>query len=305
MFAVMALFAAPGFADVTNTGTASANATGIGTGIGNSNDAVSNSGASSSVYSPVSNRVGVSTSMNPDIDVNPVFGDNTLSTSTAVDNTDISDNDVFIDNSDNSYHEAADLKDARGFGVPGDMVFPGTPGYFGEACPGHAFMPIAKIIMFTQAWDVDSAKNMLKGRDGAKDVQVRKLYGSEGVLETDKIHVSINKPNAENIKPLAFATVAAKSGSSISADVFAKMLVRASEVGANHVMFLAEGVNRKVAAWGFGIGFNHTNADLKGGGNGSSGMSTGGTGWSYGEAGYVDKPWLQAVFLHVPSVDAE
>lgn len=233
-------------------------------------------------------------------------GANSAALADASNNADASANaSNYIDNRSFDYQEASDLKDARSFGVPGDMVFPGTPGYFGEACPGHAFMPIAKIIMFTQAWDVNSAKNMLKGRDGAKDVQVRKLYDSEGVLTTDKIHVSINKPNAENIQPLAFATVAAKSGSSISADVFAKMLVRASEVGANHVMFLAEGVNRKVAAWGFGIGFNHTNADLKGGGNGSSGMSTGGTGWSYGEAGYVDKPWLQAVFLHVSPVGAE
>lgn len=194
--------------------------------------------------------------------------------------------------------EASDLKDARGFGIPGDIVFPGTPGYFGEATPGHQFMPISKIIMFTEAWEISSAEQMLKGRDGSKDVQVRALYDRSGMKATKLINVSIDKPEG-TLKPLAFATVAATSKSSISADVFAKMLVRASEVGANHIMFLAEGVNRNVTSWGVGIGFNHTNADLKGGGNGSSGMSTGGTGWSMGEAGYVDKPWLQAVFLRV------
>lgn len=199
-------------------------------------------------------------------------------------------------------NEAADLKDGRGFAIPGEVIFPGTPGYFGEATPGHNFIPLSKLTMFTTVWDVQSARNMLAGLDGMKDVQVRSLLATNDTLDINKIYVSIEKPTATDVQQAAFATVAASGTASISADVFAQMLVEAADIGANYVMFLAEGVNRRVMAWGVGLGLSHTNADLKGGGNGSSGVTTGGTGISYGQAGYIDKPWLQATFLRIPSL---
>ena len=179
------------------------------------------------------------------------------------------------------------------------------PAYFGDDMPGHEFIPLKKLIMFTTVWDVQQAKNMLKGYTGTKDVEVRSLLAANAnIAETNKIYVSIIGPASKNIEQVAFATVSATSKYAISADVFARMIVEASKVGANYEMFMAEGVDKTIASWGVGIGFSHTNADLKGGGNGSSGTSVAGAGATYGEARYEKRPWLQATFLKVPDLVA-
>jgi hypothetical protein len=197
---------------------------------------------------------------------------------------------------------ATDLKQGRGFAIPGEVLFPGTPGYFGDDTPGHEFIPLAKLTQFITVWDVAAAKNMLKGYTGSKDVEVRALMATDKTEVTDKIYVSITKPAAKDIQLRAFATVASTSKYSISADVFAKMLVEASANGANYVMFLAEGVDKTIVSWGAGIGATHTNSDLKGDGNGSAGTSVFGAGLTYGEARYQKRPWMQADYLRVASL---
>jgi hypothetical protein len=199
---------------------------------------------------------------------------------------------------------ATDLKQGRGFAIPGEVLFPGTPGYFGDDTPGHEFMPLSKITMFTTIWDVQAAKNMLKGWTGSKQVNVRALMATDDTEVTDKIYVSIAKPTADDIQQRGFVTVASTSKSSISADVFAKMLVAASENGGNYIMFTAEGVNKTIVAWGAGIGATHTNTDLKGSGNGSAGSSVFGAGLTYGEARYQKRPYLQGIILRIPSLIA-
>lgn len=198
-------------------------------------------------------------------------------------------------------NESTDLKDGRGFAISSEMVYPALPGYFGEATPGHRFIPLAKLLAFDTVWTIEEAKSMLDGSTGSKDVQIRYLVSiGKEVASESIVTCAIKAPDkVKSPKRIAYGTIVATGKDSISADVLAKTLVAASKAGANYIQFLAEGVNREVTASGFGIGFNHTNADLKGSGNGSSGVSSGGTGYSYGKAGYVDKPWLQFAFFKV------
>ena len=55
--------------------------------------------------------------------------------------------DVSASISTNVTNYPSDLNDGRGFAIPGEVIFPGTPGYFGEATPGHRFIPLNKLLM--------------------------------------------------------------------------------------------------------------------------------------------------------------
>ena len=206
---------------------------------------------------------------------------------------------------DNRINEAANLNDGRGFAIPGEVIFPGTPGYFGEATPGHRFIPLNKLLMFTTVWDVAKAKNMLKGPTGAKDVQIRDLLATDDTKAVNLVFCSITNPKelgATSIDQVSIGTVAATNRKAISADVLAKAIVAAAERNANYIMFMAEGVNREIDASGFGIGLNYTKA-VMGGGNDSSGVASGGLGYSRGWSGYIDYPWLQFTFLSVAGLE--
>jgi hypothetical protein len=196
-----------------------------------------------------------------------------------------------------SIKDSFNSKNLRGYTIPGDVVFPGTPGYFGEATPGHRFIPLTKLLMFNTTWNATEAANMLDGVTGRKDINIRDLVKGK-VDATENIICGIEIPQG-TVKQLAIGTVAAANGKAISADVFAKVIVEASKRGATHVMFMAEGVNREVVAQGVGIGINSTQAKISSGDGDSSNVTTGGLGWSKGWAGYVDMPWLQFTFLSV------
>jgi len=203
-------------------------------------------------------------------------------------------------------NKAADLNDSRGFVIPGEINFPGTPGYFGEATPGHRFIPLTKLFMYTTAWDVKSAKEMLKGQTGQKDVQIRDLVADKYTSPSDIVYCSIVCPDKAvvgGIQQISIGTVAATNRKSISADVLAKAIVAAGERGANYIQFMAEGVNREVDASGWGIGFNGTTAAMHSD-NDKASVATGGMGYSRGWAGYIDYPWLQFTFLRVEVLPA-
>ncbi len=238
---------------------------------------------------------------NASLTIIPAFADGTNSNSSA--NSEQNQNLNFYNS---EYHEAVDLKDGRSFPIPGDVTYPVGPSYFAKPTRTHTLIPVEKIIANMSVWDVASAKNMLNGTINfkcGKNVQVRALVPRDDITPTKRVFVSVEAPTVEYYSKVAFATVAATGSNSISPDVFAKMLVEASKLGANYVQFLAEGVNQNISTWGVGIGLSYTQADLAGTGNGRGSTATGGTGWSYGEAGYKQKPWLQAVFHKVPNLE--
>jgi hypothetical protein len=207
----------------------------------------------------------------------------------------------------NTYNsQASDMARGRGFVVPGAAVFPGTPGYFGQATPGHRFIPLAKLLMYNTVWDADAARNMLKGRTGGKDLEIRDLMATDKTQAANKVYCSITNPKdlgATSITQMSIGTVASTGDKSISADDLAAAIVAAADRGCNYIQFFAEGVNRQVQASGWGIGFSTTQAQLYSSNYSKSNVTTGGFGYSSGHAGYVDLPWLQFTFLSVNGLE--
>jgi hypothetical protein len=69
-------------------------------------------------------------------------------------------------------------------------------------------------------------------------------------------------------------------------------------LGANVIHITAEGVDRELKAFGWGVGLSYTRASISDSEQ-SGGVAAGGTGISGGSAGYVDMPWFQVFALKV------
>lgn len=197
----------------------------------------------------------------------------------------------------------------RDFPVPGQVTFPMTPGYFGPSTPGQNFIPLRTIMMYNASWNKSTIDNMVGDNSGWGDglnLQIRRLVkvepenNDEENEEEIKVYTSTTKPKNGNVTQIAFATVATDDDEHISIDDFARLLQECYKMGGNVVQFTSEGVNRKMRASGWGIGINNSTAVMSSG-QGLGNMATGGTGYSNGTSGYVDRPWLQAVFLKVES----
>jgi len=192
----------------------------------------------------------------------------------------------------NQTFEAGD----RSFPMQGEVALPALPGYFGEATKGHQFIPLKKLLFYTSVWSIEQAETMVDAKSGGKTVNIRPLIKKVDTKTASIICTTKPIDKKEfSVVPVAFGTVNATNKNSISADVFAKVLVESASYGATHILFLAEGVNRELTTEGIGIGLMRTTAS-------ADAVSTGGTGWSKGWAGYVDMPWLQFTLLKVSPV---
>lgn len=203
----------------------------------------------------------------------------------------------------------------RQFAIPGQVLFPIAPAYFGAPTPGNQFIPLAKLTQYTTEWNMAKIGFILNDKSGwfgdGMDPEVRAYVDRDSVSTlADKIIVTATQPaNADTIEEVGVAEVVITNDGGLSIDAFAKILKEAQKLAdvapsdELHevkvvVQFLAEGVLRKMHATGFGIGISFTGATMSTGQKLGT-MSTGGTGWSTGTSGYKDRPWLQALVLKV------
>lgn len=185
----------------------------------------------------------------------------------------------------------------RPFPIQGDAYTANMPGYFGDNNkPGHQFIPLAKLLMYNTSWKVRDEAPIGMGKKVnltihtdkvAKEDRSTSIICTKEVFDTTKV----------DLKLLAIGTINSSNKNIISSDLLEKVLYEAAAYGATHVQFLAEGTNTELQASGWGIGFSYTKAN-------DSSVSTGGTGFSTGWAGYQNLPWQQFMFLKISDPEA-
>lgn len=193
----------------------------------------------------------------------------------------------------NQTFEAGD----RAYAIQGDVPMAAMPGYFGDNNkPGHQFISITKLLMYNTAWEIKDKYDFAPGQKVNVTPHTDKVAAadrSEVVVCTKEVF-DINKVD---LKLLAVGTVNSTNKNVISSDLLDKVLYTASLYGATHVQFLAEGTNTELQSSGWGVGFAYTKAT-------DSSVSTGGTGFSTGWAGYQNLPWQQFMFLKIAEKNA-
>lgn len=180
----------------------------------------------------------------------------------------------------------------RGFAIPSEPNFPMMPGYYGAAIPGSQFQSLKALLMYKNFYTKEEIYEMAKGPQRIK-ITTTKVIDIDGETPGG-CTVLLQKPG--NAQLVGFMTVAVK-GNAVSVQALAEAMKKAMKMGGDLIHVTAEGANRKLEASGWGIGLNMTHATMNGGGEGTSNVSSGGTGISGGSAGYEDKPWLQLFVL--------
>lgn len=197
-----------------------------------------------------------------------------------------------------------DAKGYRGFAESANIPIPGTPGYFGTAIPGSSFQSIKTGLMYKDVFSVDELEKM------AKDATISGKWGSKVIItplvdevanedKADFVKVLLTKPGETlEVTLLGYITVRATSKDTVSMEVLAEAALAARDLGADVIHVTAEGANRQLKAFGWGVGLSYTRASISDSET-SGGISGGGTGISGGSSGYVDLPWFQIFALKV------
>lgn len=190
--------------------------------------------------------------------------------------------------------------------VPPQMTYPGMPSYFGPATNQPNYMKAGLITMFKKTFSRAEVEALLSSHNGLKRLKSR-VNVFTGTIDKDarqaddSVTVLLNKPEG-NYAPVGYITIYAKTPERDSVDVFYSALETAlNTMEVEEVLIVGEGAMNVLKSWGAGIGFQYTQAYLNDGnskGNASGGSGTGGTGISWGEAGYRAKPWMQFILLN-------
>jgi len=193
----------------------------------------------------------------------------------------------------NQTFEASD----RAFPNQGGVQYGAMPGYFGDNNkPGHQFISLNKLMMYNTAWKIKDSYpatykinlNLTTHRpEVAKEDRSEIVICTKNMFDKEKYEIIL----------LAVGTVNATNKNMISSELLDKVLYEASKYGATHVQFLGEGTNTELSSGGWGIGLAYTKAS-------DTSVSSGGTGFSTGWAGYNNLPWQQFFFLKVTDKNA-
>jgi hypothetical protein len=220
------------------------------------------------------------------------------------------------DNSTNSDSEATagasvtqnygDSYNRLGMPISPQMTYPGMPSYFGPATNQPNYMTSGVITMFKKTFSRAEVEALLSSNSGLTRMKARVNVFTGEIpkderMQDDSIDVRLNKPEG-NYAPVGYITIYAKTPERDSVDVFYNALEEAmNTLECEEVLVVGEGAMNVLKSWGAGIGLSYTQAFLKDGnnkGDATGGSGTGGTGISWGEAGYRAKPWLQLILLN-------
>jgi hypothetical protein len=186
------------------------------------------------------------------------------------------------------------------------MNYPGMPSYFGPATNQPNYMKADTMLMFKRTFTRKQVEALLSTNNGLKRLKLRTNIFTGDIpkderLADDSIVVHTKKPEG-NYAPVGFITVYAKTPERDSVDVMFNSLMKAlNTLECEEVLIVGEGAMNVLKSWGAGIGLSYTHTfirDANDSGNASGGSGTGGTGISWGEAGYRAKPWMQFILLN-------
>jgi len=190
-----------------------------------------------------------------------------------------------------------DAKGYRSFPNQGEIHYPGHVGYFGKATPGSSFQNVRVLLSYQNTFNVDQLKLMAKGPWGSTVIANPLVKKADSADRADELKAFLRKP-AGNVKPLAFITVKATSNNTTSAEIIAEALLEARKYGANAVQITAEGVERELTtfSWGLGVAYSYASINAN---EDRGGIGSGGTGIAGGKAGYKDRPWLRVIAIYI------
>ena len=189
----------------------------------------------------------------------------------------------------------------RGFASPAETNFPGMPGFFGQTTKGPMFQDVGSMLEYKNTFTLDELNKMAKnnigmGFLGTKVIVTPLVDKVDEIDRVDTMAVVMVKPEKAILK--GYITVKATNDGKVSPEVMAEAMLAARKLGADAIHVTAEGVQRVMKAFGWGIGLAYTKATISNDET-TGGVASGGTGIAGGEAGYNDRPWIQLFAIDI------
>lgn len=202
-----------------------------------------------------------------------------------------------------SYYEG-NKRGVNGVAAPaGELTYPGMPGRFDAPPERYGYMnhmKVKDILEYDEeGLTIEECENMRQDDTWfGKRIIIREKYGTlkEEQRGAKDLPIAVHYEKVKGMQSLGVITVVSDDKKSVSADVFAEVVIRAWELGATAIHVKAEGFQREVHTEGAGIGFTWTGVTIDG--NATEAM-TGvlGAGKSWGQAGYYDHPFITVIPL--------
>jgi len=233
------------------------------------------------------------------LDDNSVDNSTNANANAVSDNTGNFSNNIVFPEAKDLTRNQIDAKGYRGFNNPAEINYPGMPGYFGVATPGSSFQSSKTALIYKDVFTEEELKNLAKDPWGSKVIVTPLVKEVDDKDKAEFMKMMLRKPGEDlKVEIVGYITVKATGKNTVSMEVLAEAALAARELGANVIHITAEGVDRELKAFGWGVGLSYTRASISDSEQGG-GVAAGGTGISGGSAGYVDMPWFQVFALKV------
>jgi hypothetical protein len=210
------------------------------------------------------------------------------------------------------FNDSFNSEGKRGFAIPGDVSFAPLVGAYHAPTQSAAMQDVNQLVLYNCWFTEGSLESILTKVEKAKaefKVATDRLedapVAEDGTTRWIKIIVTIQKDkmgkvNGAELK--GYVNAWSENKNTTMVEVMAKGALAALQNGCNVYHIIAQGTTRDAIATGWGIGFNTTQAQIYGGGEDRSNVTSGGFGYSHAEAGTRDKPWLQGYGLIVADI---
>jgi len=188
----------------------------------------------------------------------------------------------------------------RGFPMGVQMTYPGFPTYLNGPTEGASVTNLEDYLLYGNTFDLATLNAMINssGLDffglGIKTVTVAECPKVGDDARPAVVKALLKKQVKGVYKRAATITVKATDLNTTTEKLLAAAALEAASYGASEIHIIDAGKFRVMAGSGWGIGFYYYAAGLSA--SESSGqMGGGGTGYSTGESGYQDKPWVKVI----------
>ena len=204
----------------------------------------------------------------------------------------------------NMPEDSREYKDMpRGFPIGTEVKYGPMPSYFGPDKPGPNTMDLRMILEMKQEWNRDCLK--VTGSNAKTNTRARffeptrKRLGKEfKARKTDTINIHLGLPPTD-ARLAGVVMVRARDTKATTLEIMADAARSALDIPGATMYIVAYSSTKVVKSGGWGIGF-HSSAATMNGTNDLGSVTSGGTGFSTGEAGYQDKPWMHAYVVVLP-----
>lgn len=195
-----------------------------------------------------------------------------------------------------SYNEAAQ---PRTYHTGGNIEFAPLGNYTGKYLKGAEFTPMAVLTRIRDTFSYELALKFYGKQWGkGKCTTIGGSYSGRHESDPSKYIKVLTKVDPSAVTVVGFLTVKARKKNVDSFVVLQKAVLSACLMQADAILVTGEGASTIAKTSGSGIGFNTSGGMINDMDNrGRSAVASGGTGWSWGTAYLLTKPWITVQVL--------